>query len=158
MRLALTLLSLTFSAQPLWAQAPPRILLVQPAGGKAGASVSIVISGQDLDGVEGLHFSFPGAKAEVQGAAKSLDDATKKVAAKKNPVDLKMSMKFQVDLPADAPMGIHDVRVVTKTGVSNPKAFVVGDVPEILEKEPNDDVPVANKVPLNVTVNGVIDK
>lgn len=156
MRSALTLLSLTVCTGALLAQSPPRILLVQPAGGKAGTSVTIVISGQDLDGIEGLHFSFPGAKAELHGAAKTREESGKK--AKKNPVDLKTSLRFQVDLPVNAPLGIHDVRAVTKSGASNPKSFVVGDVAEMLEKEPNDDVPLAHRIPLNVTLSGVIDK
>lgn len=158
MRSALTLLLATTALQPLWAQAPPRISLVQPTGAKAGSSVALVISGQDLDGAEGLHFSFPAVKSEVLGAAKAIEDPTKKVAAKKGPAELKMALKFQVELPSDAPLGIHDVRVVTKAGVSNPRAFVVGDVTEMMEKEPNDDVPVANRVPLNVAISGVIDK
>ena len=44
-------------------------------------------------------------------------------------------------LPADVPLGIHDVRLVTPNGISNPRAFVVGDLEEFEEKEPNDDLP-----------------
>jgi hypothetical protein len=157
MRSALTLLSLAIVAHPLLAQAPPRISLVQPAGGKAGTTVKFVVTGQDLDGAEGLHFSFAGAKVETLGAGKVAEEMTKKGDKKKGAADLK-AVTFQVVLPGDAPLGIHDVRVVTKNGVSNPKSFVVGDIAEIVEKEPNDDVPIANKVPLNSTVSGLIDK
>jgi hypothetical protein len=156
MRSALALFSLAMVAQPLAAQATPRISLVQPAGGKAGTAVQVTVTGQDLDGAEGLLFSFPGAKVETLGAVKVTEEPAKKP-VKKAP-DLKAAQTFRVELPPDAPLGIQDVRVVSKTGVSNSKAFVVGDVAEVLEKESNDDVPVANKVPLNVTVSGVIDK
>jgi hypothetical protein len=61
-----------------------------------------------------------------------------------------------VHLPADAPLGVQDIRIVTKHGISNPRAFVVGDVEEVAEKEPNDDLPQAQSIPLNCTVNGVI--
>src|SRR5205823_522689 len=64
--------------------------------------------------------------------------------------------RFKVTIPEDTPMGIHDVRVVNKWGVSNPRAFVVGDLAEVLEKEPNSDVPEAQQVELNTTVNGAI--
>src|SRR4029077_15528787 len=58
--------------------------------------------------------------------------------------------------PADAPLGVHDIRIITKHGISNPRAFVVGDLTEIAEKESNDDVPQAQSIPLDSTINGVI--
>src|SRR5262249_52017166 len=36
------------------------------------------------------------------------------------------------------------------------RAFVVGDLAEVLEKEPNNDVPEAQRVTLNSTINGAI--
>jgi hypothetical protein len=64
--------------------------------------------------------------------------------------------KFKVMIPANTPVGIHDVRIVNEWGVSNPRAFVVGDLNEVAEKEPNDDVPKAQRVELNTTVTGAI--
>jgi hypothetical protein len=61
-----------------------------------------------------------------------------------------------VTIDAGVPVGIHDVRLVNKWGVSNARAFVVGDLPEVLEKEPNDDVDKAQRVELNCTVNGAV--
>ena len=61
-----------------------------------------------------------------------------------------------VTIPANTPPGIHDVRLVSKWGVSNPRAFVVGDQTEIEEKEPNNDVDQAQKVPLNCAITGTI--
>ena len=66
------------------------------------------------------------------------------------------AVKYKVTIPADVPIGIHDVRIFNKWGISNPRAFVVGDQTEVLEKEPNNDVPQAQKVELNTTINGVI--
>ena len=63
---------------------------------------------------------------------------------------------FKITVPADAPLGIIDVRFVGKWGVSNPRAFVVGDLPEVMEKEPNNDVPEAQRVDLNTTINGTM--
>src|SRR5438045_884120 len=64
--------------------------------------------------------------------------------------------RFRVTLAADCPVGTHDLRVVNALGVSNPRAFVVGDLPEALEHEPNDDVDQAQRVELNTTVHGAI--
>ncbi len=158
MRPLLTLLSIAILTSSSLAQASPRISLVQPAGGKAGTTVALVVSGQDLESAEGLHFSFPGAKVEMLGAEKIVDEPAKKGAPKMAAGGPKTAQRFQVTLPIDAPLGIHDVRVIGKNGVSNPRGFVVGDVAEMMEKEPNEDVPFANKAPLGVTVSGVIDK
>src|SRR5262249_34734012 len=51
----------------------------------------------------------------------------------------------------------HDVRFFNKHGVSNPRAFVVGDLKEAVEKESNNDVEQAQRVELNSTVHGVIE-
>jgi hypothetical protein len=64
--------------------------------------------------------------------------------------------RFKVTIAANTPVGIHDVRLVNKWGVSNPRAFVVGDQADVVEKEPNNDVPQAQRVELNTTINGVI--
>ena len=66
------------------------------------------------------------------------------------------SQKFRVSVPATSRLGIHDVRVVTPLGISNPRAFVVGDLKELVEVEPNNNVDQMQRVQLNCTVNGVI--
>jgi len=37
------------------------------------------------------------------------------------------------------PLGTHELRLVNKWGVSNSRSFVVGDLPEVMEKEPNNE-------------------
>src|SRR5439155_9723342 len=64
--------------------------------------------------------------------------------------------KFKVTIAADAPPGNHDVRLVSRYGISNPRAFVVGTLPEVMEKEPNNDVAEAQRVELNSTITGAI--
>src|SRR4029079_10008583 len=61
-----------------------------------------------------------------------------------------------VTIAPDVPPGMYDVRVVGKYGVSNPRAFVVGDINEVYEKEPNNDVPEAQRVNIGTTINGVL--
>jgi hypothetical protein len=129
--------------------APPVMTHVFPMGGKAGATVELKVTGQNIANPEGLHFSFPGAKVEV------LDSAAVKPDPKK-PVPNLTAHRFKVTLPADAPLGTHDIRVVTKGGISNSRAFVVGDLDEVNEQEPNDDVDKAQSIKLGSVVNGVI--
>jgi hypothetical protein len=144
---------------PVWSQQQqgpglpePRLLLVFPMGAKAGDTVEVVVTGQDVDDARDLLFDVPGVKAELVGPASGPD-------MKKQPqpgVGKISSVKFKVTVPGDAPLGSHDLRVSTPYGVSNPRAFVVGDLKEINEAEPNNDVAEAQRVEVNTTVNGVI--
>jgi len=125
----------------------PRLLVVSPCGGRAGSSLEVTLNGQNLDDPQELLFSHPGIKAEAVPPPAS---------PKKGKPAPKPQARFRVTIGRDVPFGLHDVRVVNRWGISNPRAFVVGDLPEISEKEPNNDVTQAQRVPLNITVNGVI--
>jgi hypothetical protein len=136
----------------------PHLSTVMPMGGRAGTSFEITVSGQNLDNPQGLYFSLPDVKATLVGAEKS-DKAPPPQKKKRGPMaGPQKSFKFKVTLPANARLGNHDIRVITPGGISNPRAFVVGDQKEFVEKEPNNDVPQAQKIELNSTVHGVISK
>lgn len=121
----------------------PRLLIVMPTGAKAGSTTEVTVTGQDLDDAQGLYFSHAGFTTEVLEAPK----AGKQGIA---------SARFKVTVPQDAPLGHHDIRVFNKWGVSNPRTFVIGDLPETVEKEPNNDIDQAQSVDLNSTVSGTI--
>jgi len=143
----------TVQAQLLDSALPaPRLLTVFPPGGKVGTTVEVTFAGADLDDPERLLFSHPGIKAEpILPPAPPPPDP--KNPPKQPPVKQPIT-KFKVTISADVPLGLHDVRLVGRWGVSNPRAFVVGDLTEVLEKEPNNDIEQAQRVELNSTVNG----
>jgi hypothetical protein len=124
-----------------------------PPGGKAGTTVEVTFTGQNLEDPERLLFSHPGIKAEPVAPPPPPTADPKKPPMPPAKVAV---TKFKVTISADVPLGNHDVRLVNKYGVSNPRAFVVGDLNEVLEKEPNNDVPQAQRLDLNTTVNGTI--
>ena len=128
-----------------------RLLTVFPPGGKVGSTVEVTVAGTDLDDPERLLFSHPGIKAEPIVPPAPPPDPKKP--PKQPPVKQPIT-RFKVTIPADAPLGLHDVRLVGRWGVSNPRAFMVGDLTEVLEKEPNNDVEQAQRVELNSTING----
>jgi hypothetical protein len=131
----------------------PRLYQVLPTGGQAGTTFDVVVSGQDFQQAKDLLFSEPGITAESLGptAPPAMDPK-----AKQQPKGFTNSHKFRVTVPARTRLGIHDVRVVTPAGVSNPRAFVVGDLKEFVEQEPNNNVDQMQRVQLNCTVSGVI--
>ena len=133
----------------------PRLVSVMPLGGKAGTVVEASFTGVDLDEPEKLLFSYPGFKADLvppppPDPKKPMPPPPPKAAGTPG------SVVFKVTIPPDAPLGFHDVRLVGRWGVSNARTFVVGDLPEVLEKEPNNDVPEAQRIDLNTTVNGTM--
>ncbi|GIW82927.1 MAG: hypothetical protein KatS3mg105_4734 [Gemmatales bacterium] len=132
-----------------------RLYTLTPNGGKAGATVEVIIGGEDLEEAKNLQFSHPGIRAErIPDPPPPKPDPKKKNQKAPPPPPL----KFKVTIAANVPPGIYDARITSKYGISNPRAFVVGQLNEILEKESNDDVPQAQKVELNTTINGVINR
>jgi hypothetical protein len=47
-------------------------------------------------------------------------------------------IRLKINIKKNAAVGVRELRLGTKTGFSSPVYFVVGEFPEILEKEPND--------------------
>jgi len=156
-----SLLALAIPAGRVSAQPPPgsnlpnpRLLTITPTGGKAGTQVELTLTGTDLDDAQALFFSHTGIKAERLSEAVTPPPDPKKPNPKR---PAQGAVKFKVTIPAETPLGNHDVRIINKWGISNPRVFVVGDLAEVLEKEPNNDVPEAQRVGLNSTVNGAIN-
>ncbi|MGL4552226.1 MAG: PPC domain-containing protein, partial [Gemmataceae bacterium] len=134
----------------------PRLYVVTPAGARAGSTVEITVGGFHLEDADKLVFSDPRLKAEPVAEPPPPIDPKTKMPMKGKARPVPTSAKFKVTVPADAPLGNHDVRVVNKWGVSNPRAFHVGDLKEADEVEPNNDLDAPNKphrVELNSTVN-----
>lgn len=133
----------------------PRLMTVMPPGGKIGSSVEVTFTGTDLEEPQQLLFSHPGIKAEPLGTPEPPPQpkADPQKRRRRN-MGTPVVSRFKVTLAADVPPGIHDVRFVNKWGVSNTRAFVAGDLKEVLEKEPNNDVDQAQRVEMNSTING----
>jgi hypothetical protein len=125
---------------------PPQIHVL---GMNLTMATVVKVTGTDLDEPQGLLFSHPGLKAEYLDSAAA--DIKLKGKAKQNAT----AHTFRVTAAPDVPPGIYDVRVVGQWGVSNPRAFAVGRLPEVEEREPNNDVAEAHRLPLDTTVNGV---
>lgn len=123
----------------------PHVTSIAPNGGQRGSILELAIAGQDLGDAERLLFSHSGFTAEPIFA----------------PVDPKKPAPatiraFKVHIAPDVPVGTYDFRLVTRLGISNPAPFVVTDLPVIDEKEANDDIATAQRVPLNSVLAGAI--
>jgi hypothetical protein len=136
----LLLLMVSLASAVLHAELPAaRLSTVFPAGGKIGTSFEVTVSGLDLDDVTQLLFSKPGITAKSKQLAGS---------------DKAEPNKFVVTVAPDAPLGIYEARLVGRFGISNPRAFVVGDQPELTVSAANNSIASASDLTLGTTVNG----
>ncbi|GIW93622.1 MAG: hypothetical protein KatS3mg110_1663 [Pirellulaceae bacterium] len=132
-------------AAPLFGQLPAaRLSGLYPPGGQAGQTVEVTISGADLDEATKLWFSHPGLRAEPKMAEPGPFDSGPQ------PVP----NVFLVQIAPDVPPGFYDVRVEGLYGLSNPRTFVVGSLPEVRESEPNQEAEQMALLSLPVVVNG----
>ncbi len=124
----------TVVANSAWAQLPqPKLQSLSRPGVQAGETADVTVRGTDLEGVNALWFDHPGLRAfHLKGPT------------------------FRVVCATGTTVGTHDVRVVGPYGVSNPRAFVVGDRPESVEVEPNNTAELAKPIALNSVVNGEV--
>lgn len=116
-------------------QAPPVLNTVFPVGGKSGTSVEVTVTGGNLQSLQTLHCSVSGIKCEKIEAS-----------------------RFRLTIPADTPPGLCDLWAVGDNGISAPRTFVIGSRVEQLEVEPNEVATAATPIPLDVVINGQIDK
>ncbi|MGL4552799.1 MAG: PPC domain-containing protein, partial [Gemmataceae bacterium] len=67
------------------------------------------------------------------------------------------ALKIKLDVPKDAPVGFHAVRVATKRGVSNARLLCIDDLPPVAETATNRDLKSAQPVPVPCVVAGKAD-
>jgi hypothetical protein len=138
----------------------PRLFTVTPSGAKAGTTIEMTFAGSDLDDPQALLFTHAGIKAEpiippLPPPPKPDPKKDPKKPAPPPPPRPPVT-KFKVTIGADVPIGFYDVRLANKWGVSNPRTFVVGELKEVGEKEPNNDIDQAQRVEIGTTISGTI--
>ena len=116
----------------------PSLGSVTPRGGQRGTEVVLSFSGARLADAQEVLFYAPGfSVSKLQVVNTNQVQATVKIAA-------------------DCRPGEHALRLRTKSGLSELRTFWVGTLPIVQEKEPNSDFDKPQKIPLNVTVEGVV--
>jgi len=125
--------AVTIRPVPVQAQLPQaRITAVFPPGAQAGQTLDVqVLNGTDLDELTALHFSHPGIKAT-----------------------LKSGNTFTVAVDGNVPPGVYEAAVQGLYGVSNPRCYVVGTLPEVAENDANNTPEQAQAIEAGQVING----
>lgn len=133
---------LTFGVLPFWLQVAalavaPRLNNILPAGGQRGTTLQVTFSGQRLQDTREIVLYNPGLTATAFEAGTN-------------------QVKVSLQISPDCPLGEHQLRLRTATGISEVRTFWVGALTNLTETEPNSDLPKAQRVPMNCTVHGTI--
>ncbi len=135
-------------AQPLPPGTPvspqaPNLLPVVPLGMQRGTTLEVTLTGTNLAGPTGVWTSFPAKVTIPTDAGNGKNNA---------------SLKIKLEVPKDAPLGFHSIRLATARGMSNSRLFCIDDLPQVLEKDTNRSLKTAQDVPVPCVVVGRADK
>lgn len=120
----------------------PTLNAAFPLGAQRGQSIELNLTGTNLADPTGLWTSFP-AKVTIPTDMNNGKDAAK--------------LKVKLDIPADAPIGFHSIRLATKQGISNLRMFCVDELAQIDEAADNRSREKAQPVPVPGVVVGKTD-
>ena len=143
--LAAFVLASLFGLASATAQIPEvRLTAITPAAGQPGQEIEVVIQGTDLDDVNQLQFTHAGITAKPKMREPGAFETEPQV----------VPNEFVVTVAGDVPAGHHDVRVVGKYGISNPRVFVIDALVTIVEVEGNNQANEAQALELPTAVFG----
>src|SRR5262249_37420292 len=168
MRLVCILAVLTGSlcAAPAFGQAvpskEPSSTHIFPAGGRRGTVVPVRVGAECLPPGANLHVWGSGVTAPAglgpRASARYEPSPRRKPADADGgpPITYPKEWASKMTIAADAPLGPVQWRLTCGWGGTQPRPFLVGDLPEFIETEPNSDPEHAERLTLPVTVNGQI--
>lgn len=110
-----------------------------PMGAQRGAAIDLLLNGGKLADPTGFWIGFP-AKITIPTTDKNGTDNA--------------NLKVRLEVPADAPLGIHACRVANKMGISNLRLFCVDDLPTVVEVDANRNKATPQTVPVPCVVAG----
>src|SRR5262249_55331566 len=113
-----------------------------PLGMQRGTAMELSLTGTNLADPVALQTSFP-ARITIPTDNNNGKDNAK--------------LRVRLEVPKDAPIGFHTLRLATARGMSNFRLFCIDDLPQILEVDPNRSKTTAQAVPVPCVVVGRAD-
>ena len=139
----------------------PHITYLFPAGGQQGKTVEAMIRGRGLEGATEARISGPGVTAKVLAIEEPSTKLAQRSANRQDSSDNPNVVRLAITVAPDAVLGERDCRLVTPKGVTNRFRFIVGQIPEVNEIEPDpktakpeDEIQTIESLP--VVVNGQV--
>lgn len=120
----------------------PTLAMSVPLGIQRGTALELTLTGTNLADPTGLWTSFP-AKATFPTDANNGKDPAK--------------LRVRLDVPKDAPLGFHSIRLATAHGISSFRLFCIDDLPQVLAVSTNRNKATPQTVPVPCVVVGKAD-
>jgi hypothetical protein len=120
----------------------PVLNAAAPLGMQRGTSLEITLTGTNLAGPTGILTSFPTKVTIPTDNKNGMDNA---------------KLRIKLEVPADAPIGYHTIRLATTRGMSNLRLFCIDDLPQIVEDDKNRGKGTAQAVAVPSVVVGRAD-
>jgi hypothetical protein len=117
----------------------PTLNVPFPLGVQRGQTLELTLTGTNLSDPTALWTSFP-ARATFPTDMNNGKDPAK--------------LRVRLEVPADAPLGFHSIRLATKHGISNLRMFCVDELPQLDETADNKTKEKAQPVPVPCVVVG----
>lgn len=108
-----------------------------------GQTADVTFHGSNLAGATGLWTSFPATVELAPDIENNGNDAAK--------------VTYRITVPADTAVGIGGVRLWTKGGVSNPRLFLIDDLPTVFDNGQNKTRETAQEITLPVAIDGTCE-
>lgn len=120
----------------------PSITSTLPQAVEPGKPTDIKLRGGNLVGAADVWTSFPAEGALTPDIEKNGENAAE--------------VTWRLNVPADAPIGIHGIRVATPGGASGLKLILVDDLPSVAQAAGNTTIEKAQELTLPVAVDGAV--
>ncbi len=129
-----------------------------PAGGQRGTRVDVRVGGECLPPKTRFRIFGEGVTAPVQLGNRTTGQYAPSPRRKpgEQQITYPKEWQSQLEIAPDAPLGLKLWRLSCARGGTGARPFVVGDLPEIIETEPNSIPAEAERVEMPVTINGQI--
>ena len=131
------IVTLLLSAEAAYAVAPSLSQII-PRGGRRGTTADFTLTGGNLGDALDLLFYEQGI---------TMNTLT---------VENDGSVKVNLTIAPEAELGLRAFRVRTKSGITNMCLMSVGNLTEVEETEPNNELDAAPAIALNTTINGLV--
>ena len=120
----------------------PSISSTVPQAVEPGKSTDVKVRGGNLAGAAEVWTSFLAEAALTPDIEKNGENAAE--------------VTWRLNVPADARIGIHGIRVATPGGASSMRLILVDDLPSVAQSGDNTSVDKAQEITLPIAIDGAV--
>jgi hypothetical protein len=129
-----------------------------PAGGRRGTEVDVRVGGECIPPATRFRLSGDGLSAASELGDRVFVNYAPSPRRKpsEQPVTHPSEWRSHISIAADAPLGAAIWHLNCARGGTGGRPFIVGDLPEFIETEPNSELAQAQLIEMPMTINGQI--